>query len=126
MNQLGIIHPDMLTRLQPNFYPQTCAIHARAVGDGYAQAADTPDADPVAGLEEIRCRISPILQGSNETRRPEQAWMVGRYNIALNGYYPQIDGTQFVKADDIFYEIEPPPQHDGNDKTTRLLCRIVE
>lgn len=126
MNQLGVIHPDMLSRLHPNFYPAVCAIHDRATGDGWANAADTPAATPVAGLTGVPCRISPVIAGSRETRRPEQAWMENRFHIALGGHYPQINGTQFVVADGVTYEIEPPPQHDGNAKTTRLLCRIVE
>lgn len=127
MNQLGVIHPGMVERLESGFYPDTCAIHDRVeTQDAYGQPQGGPAANPVAGLDAIPCRIAPVIMGSRETRRPESAWMENKFQIGLNGYYPQITGTQFVKVGTRVFEIEPPPQHDGNGKTTRLLCRIME
>lgn len=124
-NQLGIIHPNMLTRLQPNFYPSSCTIQeATEAADSYGQLIPTWGnlADHVA----IRCRIAPNPpQSGDEQRMQTQIYTVHSWLISFNGYYPAILETMRAVVDGMTYDIIQV-QHDGNDKTTRLSVRTLD
>ena len=123
MRQHGVVHPDLMERVQPNFYPSLCTI-------GTATVVDDPFGEPVStwvDLEDhvqIPCRISPT--GTREQRSAEQAYAAATHIISLNGYYPAIDAHMQATVDGITYQIEGDPQSDGNKKTTRLHVRKID
>lgn len=122
MNQRGIIHPDMLARVQPNFYPSMCTIRAATITrDAYGQPQQTWH--DLAGHTNLHCRIAP--RSTQERMSPAQVYVVATHHIALGGYYPTIDETMQVIAEGIVYEIEGV-EWDGNRKMTRLFARLVE
>ena len=124
-NQLGIIHPEMLSRVQPNFYPSTCTIQqATEVADSYGQLV--PTWANLADHVDLSCRVSPGSPSSgNELRTQIQIYTVHTWVIAFNGHYPDILETMRAVVDSVVYEIEQV-QHDGNNKTTRLRVRTLE
>lgn len=122
MQQRGIVHPDLMVRLQPNFYPSLCTIQeANTTRDEYGQEISSPINLP--GNVDIPCRISPMT--SQETRTLQQVYATSTHHIALNGYYPAISAGMLAVVDGVSYQVEGPPQHDGNQKTTRIYVRQV-
>lgn len=124
-NQLGIIHPEMLARVQPNFYPSLCTIQeATEAADSYGQPI--PTWGSLADHANLNCRLSPGTPSSgDELRTQTQIYTVHMWIIALNGHYPAILETMRAVIDSVVYEIEQV-QHDGNNKTTRLRVRTLE
>ena len=123
MQDRGIVHPDMLERVQPNFYPSLCTIQtATAVDDPFGETTLTW-ADLAAHID-IPCRIAPA--DSREMRNADQVYTSATHKVNLNGYYPAIAAGHQTIVDDVTYSIEGPPQHDGNRKMTRLMVRKVE
>lgn len=122
-NQLGIVHPEMLARLQANFYPSVCAIQS---------ATETPDSfgqlqqswSNLAGHGAIPCRVAPESNPRGEIRDQAQTFAVHRWRIVLNGYYPSIIEKMRAVVNATAYDIERV-EHDGNEEMTRLVCRIV-
>jgi hypothetical protein len=124
-NQLGIIHPAMLAKVQPNFYPASCTIQqATTVADSYGQPI--PTWANLADHVDLSCRLSPGSPSSGDELRTQiQIYTVHMWIIALNGHYPDILETMRAVIDGTVYEIEQV-QHDGNEKTTRLRVRTLE
>lgn len=121
MQQHGLIHPHMMGRIQPNFYPSLCTIGARSTAqDEYGQEIGT--VTPVGGLTDLACRIAP--RGATETRSAQQIYATSTHHVALNGYYPAIAPHHVATVDGIDYDIEGV-EHDGNHETTRLFVRRV-
>ena len=121
-NQLGLIHPNMLTRLQPNFYPSSCTIQeATEAADSYGQLI--PTWGNLAEHVDLNCRIAP--EGGSEQRAQIQVYAIHQWRVALNGYYPTIIETMRAVVDGVTYEIEQVV-HDGNDKMTRLSVRTLD
>lgn len=122
MRQHGIVHPEMLARIQPNFYPSLCTIQESTdARDTFGQ--QIPAWLNVSDLEDLPCRISP--RNTREVRSEDQVYVDATHQVALAGYYPTIhEGMQAV-VDDLPYEIEGV-EWDGNQKTTRLFVRIVD
>ena len=58
-----LVHPDMLRRLERDFFPQTCTIQQAASDlDEYGQVEAEDDETKwsvVTGLESLACRIAP-------------------------------------------------------------------
>lgn len=123
MQQRGIVHPRLMERVQPNFYPSLCTIQTTSTEqDEYGQEIGT-----VASLEghtDIPCRIAPVIADS-ERRTPQQVYVEGRFNVALNGYYPAIQEDMVAEVDGTSYGIEFVG-HDGNHTMTHLIVRLVE
>lgn len=67
-NQLGLVHPQMLTAL-PAFFPSRLTIQAATVGRSPTGAVTTTWAN-VAGMVDLACRVAP--QSGGETRTPER------------------------------------------------------
>jgi hypothetical protein len=124
-NQLGIIHPEMLSRVQPNFYPSSCTLQqATESADSYGQLI--PTWANFSGHVGISCRLSPGTPTSgDELRTQVQIYTVHSWIIAFNDYYPDIIETMRAVIDGTSYEIEQV-QHDGNNKTTRLRVRTLD
>lgn len=121
-NQLGIIHPQMLARVRPNFYPSLCTIQeATDTADSYGQPI--PAWDDLADHIDLACRIAP--DSGNEMRSQIQIYAVHGWTVALNGYYPDILETMRAVVDDVIYDILQV-QHDGNNQTTRLRVRTLD
>lgn len=122
MQQHGIVHPSMLARIQPNFYPSLCTIQeANEEQDSVGQLI--PDPINLTGHVDIPCRISP--RSRREVRSEEQVYVNATHHVALGGYYPNIDETMLAVIDSVSYDIEGV-EVDGNQKTTRLFVRLVE
>jgi hypothetical protein len=123
VKQYGIVHPHMLERLRPNFYPSLCTLNgATTIINSFGEEEHTWG--PVAGLVDIACRIAP--DSSREARTPQQEFVEARLHVTLNGYYPAIDSDMQPVIDGKAYTMEGEPEDDGNDKTTRFYVREVE
>ena len=122
-NQLGIVHPEMLERLQANFYPSTCAIQsATEAADSFGQLQ--PSWSDLAGHGAIPCRVAPEMNARGEIRDQAQTIAVHRWRIVFNAYYPSIIESMRAVVSSVAYDIERV-EHDGNEKMTRLVCRIA-
>lgn len=123
MNQLGIVHPSLLTRLLTDHYPSTAAIqYPVATQDSYGEESEGWSA--LVGHSAIPCRIAPQAQFSREQRNQAQLYAVHVWDVALAGYYPSISEEMRVVVDGTAYDIELV-QHDGNQATTHLQVRVV-
>lgn len=123
MNQLGIVHPDLLARLAPNHYASTVTIQYPVVTqDSYGEGS--VGWTTLAGHAGLRCRIAPQQQFSREQRNQAQLYAVHVWDIALAGYYPAITEEMRATVDGTAYDIELV-QHDGNHETTHIQVRVV-
>lgn len=122
-NQLGIVHPEMLGRLQANFYPSVCAIqNATETAGSFGQLQLTWS--DLAGHGAIPCRVAPEVNARGEVRDQTQTIAVHRWRIVLNAYYPSIIEKMRAVVNSVVYDIDRV-EHDGNEKMTRMVCRIV-
>lgn len=122
MQQRGIVHPSLLDRVQPNFYPSLCTIQLPdAIRDSVGQLI----ADPLAldGHVDIPCRISP--RGAREVRTENQVYVNATHHVALGGYYPDITEAMSAVVDGVRYDIEGV-EWDGNQIATRLYVRLID
>lgn len=120
-NPQGLVHPQMLERLRPNFYPSSCTVQAattvaNSFGELIKSWSNLPDHVNLA------CRVAPT--SGREQRSQEQLYSVHQWTIGLAGHYPGISETMRAVVNGQAYDIEAV-QHDGQSKTTRLLTRIV-
>lgn len=123
MQDHGIVHPRMLERLQPNFYPSLCTIQVSTDSDD-TTGETLHDWNDLAEHENIPCRISAV--NSREQRNADQVYAMATHQVNLNGYYPAIEAKHRAVVDEVAYQIEGPPQHDGNQKTTRMFVRKID
>lgn len=122
MRQHGIIHPEMMERLRPNFYPSLCTIQQRTdTADSYGQPL--PDWSNLAGHVNLPCRIAP--KSTQERRTSEQIYVTATHHIALGGHYPAVTEKMQAIVDGTTYDIEGV-EWDGNVKTTRIYVRLVK
>lgn len=122
MQQRGIVHPHMMERIQPNFYPSLCTIQQpNSERDSVGQLIPSPiDVD---GLINLPCRIAP--RSTREVRSENMVYVEATHHIALGGYYPDIGETNLAVVDGIAYDIEGV-EWDGNHQTTRLYVRLID
>ena len=123
MQQHGLVHPGMMAKLRANFYPSLCTFYAaNGTINSVGEEVNAPLA--IAGLEDIPCRFAS--KTAQDVRELQQTYAESTYHLALNGYYPSVTSTMLVTVDGTLYEIDGQPQHDGNDKTTRIYLREVD
>lgn len=122
-NQLGIIHPSMLSKL-PNFYPSLCTIQNHtSTQDDYGQPADT-FAD-LADHVNLSCRIAPEPNSrSGERDAANRTTSEHTHIVDLRGYYPNISEVHQAIVDGATYDIEAV-EHDGNKVTTRMKVQVI-
>ena len=123
-NPQGIVHPDMLARLQPNHYPSLCTIQqASEVADSFGELVKTWA--NLAGHVDLPCRIAPATMGrSNEVRGQAQLYQVQNFIIALTGHYPAITEKMRAVVGSTNYDIEVA-RPDGQGATMALDVRIA-
>lgn len=122
-NQQGLVHPQLLGRLQTNFYPSLCTIQAAGdVRDSYGGV--TPAWADLPGHVDIPCRVAPDRAFNREVRTEAQLYAVHSWVIALSGKYPAITEEMRAVVDGTAYDIELV-QGDGQGKTTRLMARVA-
>lgn len=119
-NQLGTVHPSMLTALS-GFYLSTCTIQQATesqnnIGDVTHTWAN------LSGHVDLRCRIAPA--SGNEVKQASQIYAEYTHIVALAGAYTTVTEAMRVIVDGVTYDIVAA-QFDGNHKTTRLLVRLV-
>jgi hypothetical protein len=121
MNQLGMVHPNLTTRLR-NSYPSTVTIQSyTAAQDVYG--CDTMTWTDIAGLVDLRCRFSPPSGGKKRT--PAQIYDRVTDIIALASYKPTITTAMHAVVDSVNYSILNV-RHDDNQRTTALdVERVV-
>jgi len=122
-----LVHPNMLRRLQRDFFPQTCCIQQASESlDEFGQALADDDESkwtPVTGLEVIPCRVAPATGGRRRT--PEMTVTNATHLIALAGHYPTITTKMRAVVDDQAYTILLP-FHDAEGAMTRLTVQLVD
>lgn len=109
-------------------WPSTCTIQLILTTTSTANQAVPSGASTVSGMDEIPCRIAPIVR-----ERPTDDLAVRtvvdeyhvRRHVLLNGYFPtiKVDEMQAV-IDGVTYPIRGV-DFDGNRFTTRLKVEIV-
>lgn len=123
-NPQGIVHPDLLARLQPTHYPSLCTIQqASETPDSYGELVETWA--NLAGHVDLPCRIAPATMGrSNEVRSQAQLYQVQSFTIALAGYYPAIIEKMRAVVAGQAYDIDVV-RPDGQGATMALDARIA-
>lgn len=122
MQQRGLVHPHMLERVQPNFYPSLCTI-MQPNGARDSVGYKVPRPTILQGHADIPCRIAP--RSTREVRTEDIVYVNATHHVALGGYYPDIAEQMAAVVDDVTYDIEGV-EWDGNQKTTRLWVRILD
>lgn len=122
-NPQGIVHPQMLSRLQTNFYPSACTIQEAAVTQN-SYGTPVQSWSNLADHVDLPCRVAPDRRRNVERRTDDQTYGDFTWEIALAGYYPAITETMRAVVSGQAYDIEVP-QHDGQSKTTHLLVRLA-
>lgn len=124
MNQLGILHPDLLGSLTTYHYPSTVTIQQnQPINDAAGQAiAAWTD---YAGHTDLPCRMAPEQSASREVRSDAQQYGVHSWDLSIAGYYSTITEEMRAVVGGVAYDIELV-QPDGNSKTTRLQVRKVD
>lgn len=125
-NYQGIVHPQLLARLQTHHYAATVTIQqATEAVDAYGVATKASWAN-VSGLVDLPCRLSPTNRTSiREARADANPYIEHGYTIAINGYYSTITAKMRAVVDSVNYDIVSV-EHDGNSKTTRLQVQVVD
>lgn len=123
MNQLGLIHPDLLTRLTPSFYTSSCTIQTPATTRNAVTNQVSGSPADYAGHVGLACAVAPIT--ARENRQPDQRYATATHHVALAGYYPTITPVMLAVVDGVTYDIEGV-EVDSKDQTTRLFVRLVD
>ena len=116
-------HPKLLSELQGNaFFPMTVTIQTRtgtrtATG-GFSSPGTWEDV-----LKDIPCRRG--LPSGAERRSTWGRVEQDNYNIALNGFYPEVTADMRAVTSDGFYIDIRAAQHDSDDQMTVLQGRTV-
>lgn len=122
-----IIHSRMLTKLQKDFFPQSCALKEPS------KAQDTAGQEIVVhsvhtGYEDIPCRVGAA--GGGQRRGNQQVYLEATHRIVLAGQYPDLpdawrEGEEWVaEVDGVEYTILMVAT-SPEETTTRLETRIV-
>lgn len=127
MSKHALTHPRFLGYL-PDFYPSKLAVQ-QAVMSGTSYGTQVPTWSTVQDLGLIDCRIAPMTiqspTGVNEPRLETLSYLTTTHQIALRGYYPQIEATMRAVVDDEAWDIKGT-EHDANHTMTRLRVNKVE
>jgi hypothetical protein len=121
-----LVHPEMLRRLERDFFPQTCTIQqAASTLDEYGQELADDDESKwavVTGLEALACRVAPATGGTHRTAKLTVTDCT--HVIVLAGKYPVITTQMRAVVDDQAYMIRLPSL-DAEGITTRLEVNLV-
>lgn len=123
-NQLGIVHPNLLTRLTPSFFPSLCTVQSDGATRSASGAAVAPAWANVTGLVDIPCRMAPSTQTDQEVLAQAGIYTEHLSVVALAGYYPTITEVMQVVVDDTARGIEYV-RHDSQALATYLYVRTV-
>ena len=123
-NQQGLIHPRLMTRLQPNHFPDLCTIQYPVEGqDSYGQV--TQAWATLTGHVDLRCRLAPEIQRSGESQPQGQTYGRHAYHLLLAGHYPTITAKMRAVVNGVAYAVNLV-QPDSEAWSTRLLVEVVE
>lgn len=125
-NPQGLVHPDLLTRLQANHYAGLCTIQqATETVDSYGAPTASSWAN-LTGHVNLPCRVAPDNRTKQEMVGTALApQVVYGYIIALSGHYPTISEKMRAMVGSQTHNIQAV-EHDGQSKTTRLRTQIVQ
>lgn len=125
-NYQGILHPDLLARLQAHHYADTCTIQAATeTVDAYGAVTASSWAN-LANHIDIPCRVAPDDNRARQEQRSQGApYVLLSFTIALVGHYPAITAKMRAIVGSATYDIQAV-EHDGQNKTTRLRVQIVD
>ncbi len=117
-NSLGIIHPGLLARLTPGFYPSLCTVQVAtesrdAMGQVVLSWAN------LANHVSLACSIAEPAATGEETETTMQAFVRRRKRVALAGIYASVTEQHRAIVDGVTYDIERVSQ-DSQTKTTYL------
>jgi hypothetical protein len=124
-NQQGLIHPDLLSRLQPYHYAGSCTIQqATEAVDSYG-APTTSSWANLTGHVALPCRVAPDNRARQEVRETAAPYVLYGFTIVLAGHYPTISEKMRAIVGSQTHNIQAV-EHDGQGKTTRLRTQIVQ
>lgn len=122
-NQLGIIHPGLLSALTPGFYPSLCTIQAATESrDALGQVVFSWS--NLAGHVDLACALAEATTAAEETETTQQAYMRRRKRVALAGIYASVTEEHRAVVDGVTYDIERVTV-DSHSKTTYLDVELI-
>lgn len=123
-NNLGIIHPGMLTKLAGSFYPSACTIQV-ATESRNALGEVTPTWANLAGHVSLACSLAehPAREES-EAETTDVTFVRRRKRLALNGAYTSVTEQHRAVVDGVTYDIERV-SIDSQSKTTYLSLELI-
>jgi hypothetical protein len=126
MNQLGIVHPSMLTALAPAFYPSALTVQASTEVVGPTGSVTFTWAN-VTGMVALACRLAPV--SANETRTPAQVLTVGTWTCDVGQYLAVTTKHRAVvngaNYDIVAVEYDGQTLPGGSPRSTRLTLKVV-
>lgn len=123
-NQLGIVHPGLLSVLAPAFFPSRCTVQADGAARSASGAASAPAWADVAGLVNVPCRMAPSTLADQEVLAQAGIYTEHLRVVALGGYYPSITEIMQAVVDGAAWGIEYV-RHDSQALVTYLFVRTV-
>lgn len=123
-NKRGIVHPDLLTRLTPTFYPSLCTIQSDGASRTSSGAQAAPSWANVTGLVSIPCRMAPASQTDREILAAKGLYAESLHVVALAGYYSTITEKHQVVVDGTAHAVMYV-RSDGQSKTTYVYVQKV-
>ena len=121
-NQLGIVHPGLLTALRTRHYPATCTIEeASESRDAMGQVTMTWAT--LSGHASIKCSVASQREG-REIHTGDLTYERSTHRIALAGSYTSITPDHRAVIGSTNYDIVRVHQ-DSQTQTTYLDCEIV-
>lgn len=123
-NQLGIVHPGLLSVLAPAFFPSRCTVQADGAARSASGAAVAPAWANVTGLVNVPCRMASTTKDDQEVLAQAGIYVTQGHIVALAGYYPQITPTMQAVVDGTARGIEYV-RHDSQALATYLFVRTV-
>ena len=121
-NNLGLIHPSLLTQLA-EFYPSTCTIQQSTETNTKGQVK--PAWADVAGQVNIPCRVAPATSDrTREMKLPDMTYTIWSHVIALRGRYAGITTKMQAVESGTDWDILAV-EYDDQERSTYLRVRVV-
>lgn len=123
MTSSRLIHPNLMQKLQVDFFNRTGSIQEASEARS-TTGQEKHDWANVPGMVDIPCRISAA--GGGERRFQSQTYLDATDIALLSGAYSSItEKMRFMDDSGNIYDITRKPELDSEGITTRLTLRTV-
>lgn len=119
-NQLGIVHPGMVTHLQPNFYPTSATIRRKTiVSDGQGGQDET-----WADVATVMCRYAPGMGKASETINADALQNVSFWTFAFAGS-PDVRDADRIVVGSRTWEVSKSLSHTVTEPTSVQAVEVI-